>query len=176
MNVGVRLVTESDTAEITALVVRNREFLAPWEPLRGKDYTTESVQQRMIMDALTRHADGATVPLVITVDSAIAGRINISDIVRGPFLSAHLGYWVSQDSNGRGVASAAVAATTALAFGEYGLHRLQAGTLLHNHGSQRVLRRNGFTEIGVAERYLRIDGEWQDHLLFQRLADDAVDS
>jgi len=57
-----------------------------------------------------------------------------------------------------------------LAFGELGLHRVQAATLLHNTGSQRVLKRNGFTRIGVAPRYLRIAGEWQDHVLFQRLA------
>lgn len=171
MTVAVRLVTEEDTAEITTLVAANRDFLAPWEPLRPKDWATEPIQLRMIMDALARHAEGVSVPLVITLDGVIVGRINVSDIVRGAFQSAHLGYWVGEEHNGRGIASAAVAATIALAFAEYGLHRLQAGTLLHNHGSQRVLRRNGFTEIGLAPRYLRIAGDWQDHLLFQLLAD-----
>jgi ribosomal-protein-alanine N-acetyltransferase len=57
------------------------------------------------------------------------------------------------------------------AFGELGLHRVQAGTLVHNHGSRRVLQRNGFARFGLAERYLRIAGEWQDHVLWQRLAD-----
>lgn len=171
MTVAVRLVTEQDTDEITALVARNLVFLAPWEPIRTDSYATEPTQRRMITDALARHADGTLVPLVITVGGVIVGRINVADIVRGAFQSAHLGYWVSQDSNGRGVASAAVAATIVLSFGEYGLHRLQAGTLPHNHGSQRVLQRNGFTRIGFAPRYLRIAGDWQDHLLFQRLAD-----
>jgi ribosomal-protein-alanine N-acetyltransferase len=171
VSVAVRLLTERATDEITALVSRNLVFLAPWEPLRSDDYATEPIQRRMITDALTRHADGASVPLVITLDDVIVGRINVADIVRGAFQSAHLGYWVSQDSNGRGVAGAAVAAAVALSFGEYGLHRLQAGTLVHNHRSQQVLERNGFTRIGLAPRYLRIAGEWQDHLLFQRLAD-----
>jgi ribosomal-protein-alanine N-acetyltransferase len=130
----------------------------------------------MIMDALARHAEGAGVPLVITLRGVIVGRINVSDIVRGAFQSAHLGYWVAEEHNGRGVASAAVADTVALAFGEYSLHRLQAGTLVHNHGSQRVLRRNGFTEIGLAERYLKIAGDWQDHLLFQLTSDHRVSS
>lgn len=172
MTVGVRLVVEDDTAEITALVVRNRDFLSSWEPLRPKDWTTEPLQRRMILDALARHAAGTAVPLVITDGGVIVGRINVSDIVRGAFQSAHLGYWVGQEYNGRGIATAAVAATLALACGEYQLHRLQAGTLVHNHGSQRVLRRNGFSEIGVAPRYLKIGGEWQDHLLFQRLVDE----
>lgn len=170
MSVAVRVVTEDDTAEITALVARNRDFLAPWEPIRPPDFATEPHQRRMVLDALARHADGGGIPLVITHDGLIVGRVNVNDIVRGAFQSAHLGYWVGEEHNGRGFASAAVAATITLAFGEYGLHRLQAGTLLHNHGSQTVLRRNGFSEIGVAPRYLRIAGDWQDHLLFQRLA------
>jgi [ribosomal protein S5]-alanine N-acetyltransferase len=63
---------------------------------------------------------------------------------------------------------------TRLAFGEAGLHRLRAGTLLHDVASQTVLRRNGFTPIGVAPRYLRIAGRWQDHLLLPLLADETA--
>jgi ribosomal-protein-alanine N-acetyltransferase len=55
---------------------------------------------------------------------------------------------------------------------ERGLHRVEAGTLVHNTRSQAVLRRTGFTEYGVAERMLFIAGEWQDHTLFQRLLHD----
>nr|WP_315850337.1 GNAT family protein [Arthrobacter woluwensis] len=54
-------------------------------------------------------------------------------------------------------------------FSTLGLHRLEAGTLLHNTASQRVLLKNGFTVFGTAPRYLRIQGRWQDHRLFQRL-------
>jgi [ribosomal protein S5]-alanine N-acetyltransferase len=57
-----------------------------------------------------------------------------------------------------------------LAYGTCGLHRLQAATLVHNVGSQRVLAHNGFTLIGPAPSYLEIAGRWQDHLLFQRVA------
>jgi ribosomal-protein-alanine N-acetyltransferase len=58
-----------------------------------------------------------------------------------------------------------------LAFDELGLHRVEAGTLLHNVRSQRVLERNGFVRFGVAPSYLRIAGQWRDHALFQRLND-----
>lgn len=110
-------------------------------------------------------------PPAIVEDGLLVGRITVSDIVRGPFLSAHLGYWVAQTSNGRGVATAAVGATVTMAFDDLGLHRLQAGTLVHNTVSQRVLARNGFVRIGLAPAYLRIAGRWQDHVLFQRVAD-----
>ena len=55
------------------------------------------------------------------------------------------------------------------AFDELGLHRVEAGTLVHNVGSQRVLERNGFVRFGLAPQYLRIAGRWQDHVLFQVL-------
>lgn len=101
----------------------------------------------------------------------IVGRVNLSDIVRGVFLNANLGYWVDGELQGRGLATAAVGAALHHAR-EAGLHRVQAGTLVHNLGSQAVLERNGFERFGLAPRYLRIAGEWRDHVLFQRLLED----
>lgn len=112
------------------------------------------------------------VPHVILGDAGrLAGRITVKDIVRGPFLSCQVGYWVSAAHNGRGLASAALANIKRVAFDELGLHRIQAGTLVHNERSQRVLLRNGFVRIGMAPNYLNIAGRWQDHLLFQVLND-----
>jgi [ribosomal protein S5]-alanine N-acetyltransferase len=59
-----------------------------------------------------------------------------------------------------------------VAFEEEGLHRIQSGTMLHNVASQKVLERNGFIRFGVAGKYLKIAGKWEDHVLFQLLADD----
>ncbi len=110
-------------------------------------------------------------PCVVEVDGVLAGRITVFQIVYKAFCSGTLGYWIRQDYNGHGVATAAVTEMIKLAFGELGLHRLEAGTLVHNHGSRKVLAKNGFTEIGLAPRYLQIAGRWQDHLLHQRLAE-----
>jgi ribosomal-protein-alanine N-acetyltransferase len=68
------------------------------------------------------------------------------------------------------VGTAAVAEAVERAFGSLRLHRLQAGTLVDNIGSQRVLEKNGFERIGVAHNYLEIAGAWRDHILFQRIA------
>ena len=65
-----------------------------------------------------------------------------------------------------------MAEVAGIAFAELGLHRLEAGTLLHNTPSQRVLARNGFRPFAVAEAYLKIAGRWQDHILFQLLNKD----
>lgn len=51
--------------------------------------------------------------------------------------------------------------------GELGLHRVEASTLTHNLASQSVLRKAGFEQIGMAPRYLEIEGRWQDHNLYQ---------
>ncbi|NYJ08360.1 GNAT family N-acetyltransferase [Petropleomorpha daqingensis] len=168
--VTVRRASEDDAAALAALALANRAFLAPWEPVRPDAYFTEE-QQRATLRGFAAQDPPLTVPCVILVDGEPAGRINVNNVVRGAFWSADLGYWVAQEHNGRGVGTVAVAGVLRLAFGELGLHRVQAATLLHNTGSQRVLERNGFTRIGVAPRYLRIAGEWQDHVLFQRLAD-----
>ncbi|WP_298989749.1 GNAT family N-acetyltransferase [uncultured Pseudokineococcus sp.] len=173
VDVALRLVAEGDVPRLTELVVADAAFLAPWEPERGPDHATEEGQRRLVEMALAQHAAGTHWPAVVLLDGAVVGRLTVSDVVRGPFLSGHLGYWVSEHVGGRGVGTAAVAQAVALALGPMGLHRLQAATLPSNERSRAVLRRNGFEEIGYAPRYLRIAGRWQDHVLHQRLADDG---
>ncbi len=172
MTVGIRVVSADDAEALAAVLSRNRAFLAPWDPVRADTYFTVDGQRTLLAQTLRRYEQGLDWPAVVTVDGVPVGRVNLNNVVRGAFCSADLGYWVDQAPNGRGVATAAVAAVVATAFTDLGLHRVQAGTLLHNRGSQRVLERNGFTPIGIARRYLHIAGRWQDHLLFQRLADD----
>lgn len=171
---GIRILVPDDAAEITDLLVAHREFLAPWEPLRSDDWFELTTQRSLLVEAVREHDAGRRVPWGITTDDGVlVGRITLNDIVRGAFESAHLGYWVCPPWAGAGMASRATALAIAAAFGEYGLHRLQAGTLLHNVASHKVLQRNGFIRFGQAPRYLRIAGQWQDHLLFQRLAEEG---
>lgn len=172
--VTVRLVRLDDAAALTDLVLRSRASLAPWEPLHPADHFTYAGQRRGLDAALARHARDEQHPFLVLVDGEPAGRVNLNDVVRGAFQNAHLGYWVDVEHQGRGVATAAVRAVLAAAFGELGLHRVQAGTLVHNHASRRVLAKNGFAEIGFAPRYIRIAGRWQDHVLHQRLVDDPA--
>ena len=79
---------------------------------------------------------------------------------------------MAQDHNRRGIATAAVGLAVRWAFDERGLHRLEAGTLVDNLASQRVLERNRFARIGSARSYLNIAGEWRDHILFARTVED----
>ena len=113
-----------------------------------------------------------THPFAILDGDAIVGTINLFNIVRESLQSGTIGYWIDGARNGRGLATGAVAEILAYAFGGLDLHRVEAATLVPNVSSQRVLEKNDFERIGLARRFLRIDDEWRDFFLFQRLADD----
>jgi ribosomal-protein-alanine N-acetyltransferase len=166
-----RLVSVGDAAPLARLLTENRDYLAPWSPVQDDAYFTEEGQREVIARQLANYERGAMLPLLI-IDGGgdVAGSLNLNSIIRGAFQNASVGYWVSQARAGHGLAGAAVAEAIEIAFGELGLHRLDAATLLHNTPSQRVLARNGFRPWGVAESYLKIAGRWQDHILFSRLA------
>ena len=169
--VVVRLLAEGDGPALAEAYRRNREHLAPWEPERSEGFFSDAVHVRDVTAQCERAESGTAIPLVLVDGDEIVGRVNLSDIVRGAFQNAHLGYWVDHRLVGRGIATMAVGVAMHAARGA-GLHRVQAGTLVHNAASQAVLARNGFERFGLAPRYLRIAGEWQDHVLFQRLLED----
>ncbi len=164
-----RLIAAEDAPALVELLRRNREFLADWDPIRPDDYFTLEGQRRAIEEALDRYVEGVSVPHLILDDRRIVGRVTLSNVVRGPFQSCNLGYWVSQADNRRGIATAAVGDIMQVAFVDLALNRIEAGTLLDNVASQRVLERNGFVRFGVAPGYLKIAGVWQEHALYQAL-------
>jgi ribosomal-protein-alanine N-acetyltransferase len=160
----IRLLAPADADELAALFLANREFLAPYNPDHPESLFTAEGQRDRIR--LAEH------PYGIVDEGSLAGTISLSNLVRGPFQSATVGYWVDEARRGRGLATRAVAAIAELAFGELELHRLEAPTLIDNLSSQRVLTKNRFTRIGLAPRYLHISGAWRDHLLYRRTAED----
>ena len=165
-----RLLHQDDAPVLARMEREDRDFFAPWGPARDESWFTQDGQLEEIRAKLEQHRLGLCVPHVVVDDGGdVVGRINLNTVVRGAFQSCSLGYWIRSEANGRGHATEAARAMVRLAFGELGLHRVEAGTLLRNHASQRVLERNGFTRFGLAPQYLRIAGEWQDHVLFQLL-------
>lgn len=169
----LRPVRSGDGAALASAYRANREHLAPWEPIRDEDFFTAEWQEHHARECEAEADAGRSLRFVIeAADGEIRGRANLNNIVRGAFWSTDLGYWVGAGQLRRGLGSRAVATIVQYARVDLGLHRIQAATLLHNHASQRVLTGNGFERIGIAPRYLRIAGHWQDHVLFQRILDD----
>jgi ribosomal-protein-alanine N-acetyltransferase len=172
MPTRVRELHLRDAPEIARLQAANRDFLAPWDAIRPDVFYTAAGQTIEVQRMLEREEEGSVVArAILDDDGLLAGVVRLNGITRGAFDSCSLGYWVDRARNGRGFASEAVAAVLDLAFGRLRLHRVQAETLRHNVRSQRVLTKNGFEHIGMAPKYIRIAGRWQDHDLFQKLAD-----
>lgn len=164
-----RALSPDDAPALARLVQENRGFLAPWEPLRDEAWSTEEGQRDEVASALGRAELELSVPRVVLDGREVVGRITLNNVVRGAFQSCSVGYWLAERATGRGLATEALGEMLAVAFGELGLHRVEAATLVHNVASRRVLGHHGFTRFGLAPQYLQIAGRWQDHVLFQLL-------
>ena len=102
----------------------------------------------------------------------IVGAFNVSQIVRGPFRSAYLGYWANVRYAGRGLMSDALSLVLDDAFGRLELHRLEANIQPGNTASKRLVLRAGFRLEGFSPRYLMVDGAWRDHERWAICAED----
>lgn len=118
---------------------------------------------------------GQCLPFAITVDGAFAGQITLGNVIRASLRSAWVGYWVSAELAGGGVATAAVALVVDHAFGAAGLHRVEATVRPENAASLRVLSKVDFREEGLFRRYLDVAGDWRDHLSFAITAEEVGD-
>ncbi|MDP4099245.1 GNAT family N-acetyltransferase [Paenibacillus sp. P96] len=166
-----------DAQVLLDLRCANKDFLAPFEPLREESFFTLEGQQQFLLQRIHNEEAGGGYQFGIFVveDERLIGTIAISNIVRGVAQYADVGYMMDQSEQGKGHMTAAVKMIIQYSFKALGLHRLQAATLLHNKGSQKVLKKAGFQEEGIARRMLRIHGEWQDHRRYGILAEDLME-
>ncbi|MFD0560809.1 GNAT family protein [Kitasatospora saccharophila] len=164
----------ADAPALYRAYLRNRDHLRPWEPRRPEGFFTEAGQAERVRGQLEEREAGRSVPWVLAAGPEVVGWVALSNVALGPFRSANLGYWVDARYAGRGLATAAALQACRTADELLGLHRVEAGTLLANLASQRVLAKCGFTRIGTAPEYLHIDGEWRDHVIFQKILNDRA--
>ena len=161
-----------DAVALAATYVRNREHLAPWDPERPEAFYTEAGMAANIAERLDLEERGLFRNFVVVgPDGAIVGRANIQNIIRGTMQGGTLGYFVDRDHLRRGLARASVGFLEGQAL-ELGLHRLEAGTMVENVASQRVLEACGYEQYGLAPKLLYLNGAWRDHVLYQKLLHD----
>ena len=101
--------------------------------------------------------------IVNNEDEKIVGSINLSQIFKGNFKNAYLGYYLSQEFTGQGLMSEAIELVLQFAFKTIKLHRIEANVQPHNTASINVLKRAGFCKEGFSRKYLKINGRWRDH-------------
>jgi ribosomal-protein-alanine N-acetyltransferase len=159
-------------AELRAI---SRDFLTPWEPLWAPDELGRSSYRRRVRHYLRdlREDVGYALFVFDTASSHLVGGLTLCNVRRGVTQACTLGYWIGAPYARQGYMTEAVRAVIPFVFDSLELHRLEAACLPHNTASKRLLERTGFQPEGVARRYLRINGIWQDHLLYALLDTDA---
>ena len=147
---------------------RNAAHLSPWEPTRNTDDgTLEEACQHAAAKSAQAFSDGLAVHFIATdpQSGAMVAGCNFTNIVRGIFQACHLGYSVDHAWQGQGLMQEVVQAGIAYMFGSRGLHRIMANHMPSNVRSEKLLRALGFEREGYARAYLKIAGQWEDHVL-----------
>lgn len=166
-SVHLRHPTAADRDRFAEAVERSRTLLRPWVDTIRTDPDS--------LEAWFATADRPTsqrLLVVRTADGVLAGAYNLSQIFHGPFRGAYLGYYAFEPVAGTGAMTEGMGLLQRFAFTSLGLHRLQANVQPGNERSIRLLERTGWTREGFARRYLWVDGDWRDHVMFAVLAED----
>ena len=166
MRVLLRSPTESDREQFIAAMALSEELHKPWI----NDVATDTYFDRLLERVDDERHDAR---LVCLLDGgAIVGVINLSEIVRGAFQNAFLSYAAVSGYERQGLMSEGLQLMLERAFGELGLHRLEANIQPPNQPSIALVSRAGFVCEGTSRRYLQVDGDWRDHQHWVMLADD----
>jgi ribosomal-protein-alanine N-acetyltransferase len=170
-NVVLRQPMAGDYAEWAELRALSRAHLTPWEPAWAPDDLSRSMYRRRLRAYAKDVRDDTSYPYFIFDSSAgaLVGGMTLSNVRRGSAQTASLGYWMGAPYAGHGYMRNAVATLLPVAFGPLRLHRIEAATMLANAASIRVLEVCGFEREGLARSYLKINGRWEDHLLYARV-------
>jgi len=171
----IRFPRTQDYGQWTALRNQSRAFLVPWEASwPPNDLSRSAFANRLKHYRGNVRKDNAYPLLIFKADNSgeLVGGVTVSNVRRGIAQTAQLGYWIGQPHANQGYMSEAVRAVAHFCFDQLGLHRLEAACLIKNAPSARVLEKCGFSREGIARKYLKINGQWQDHLLFALLRDD----
>ncbi len=163
----VRPLRRSDADEWQAVRARNHDWLRPWDATVPPGATPRPSSYKDVVRSLLHQAKrGQCLPFVVEVDGRFVGQVTVSNVTRGSAQWASIGYWLSADAAGRGVAPRAVAMVIDHCFGPVGLHRIEICVRPENTNSLRVVEKLGLEQVGYAPRFLHIDGAWRDHRVF----------
>jgi len=157
---------------------RCRDWLVKWEPRAAhathlaEDF--RSFSNRCALRERERQL-GTGYGFGIFVEQRFVGEITLSSIQRGPLQSAFIGYWIDETVAGRGLMPESVVTLLQFAFDAINLHRIEISIIPRNTPSRRVVEKLGLRYEGVAERYLEIDGVWEDHARYAITAEEWLE-
>lgn len=162
-----------------SLRTKSADFLQPWEPTWDPSDKKRSAFRQRMKRYQAELKSGKSISLFIFSDKisdnekTLVGGLTIANIRRGVSQSCTLGYWMGEPFAGKGTMSKAVKRIIPYVFNDLKLHRLEAAAISSNKPSISLLENCGFQFEGKVRKYLKINGEWQDHRLYSILADDV---
>lgn len=164
--VMLRPPVREDWVQWSRVRTKNNAFLKPFEPASDEGSLTLQSFERRLLQQMQSWAQGRSCSFLIFKNSDLIGGMNINGIMRGAAQHASLGYWIDEGHQGQGYMAESLQLALEFCFHSLVLHRVHAACIPHNHRSANLLLRAGFQEEGFAEKYIEIDGLWQDHRLF----------
>lgn len=166
---SIRFLSSSDIEKVLSFKLKNRSFLQPFQPIQSDNVFTIEEQTKWVGSVIRNNQldKGYSFGIFTNDDNQLIGIINLSNVSRGIFQNCYLGYSLDEDFNSRGIMTKALNWIVDYAFNVLSFHRIQAAVMPSNISSIRVLEKCSFNKIGLAEKYLKINGTWEDHLLFE---------
>lgn len=160
-----------DRVEWSRVRTANRSWLGPWEatlppgaPPGPRSYA--ALARTLNTQARAGHTLSWLIWLRTDRVSTLIGQITVSGIVAGSAGWGQIGYWIDASVAGRGLMPTAVAMVVDHCFHDRAMHRIEVAIRPENAASLRVVHKLGFRPEGLRPRYLHIDGDWRDHLVF----------
>ena len=168
----LRLPRNSDYRQWYKLRSESRQFLQPWEPTWRSDELTESSYRVRVTRNAQEFSSGQAVSLLLfNSQQTLLGGITIGYIRRGAAQSCMVGYWMGEAYAAQGHMSAALKLVIPYIFDGLQLHRIEAACIPENFKSIRLLENAGFQREGLLREYLKINGNWRDHVMFSLISD-----
>ena len=156
---------------------RNKEHFRIALPEHPDNYFTEKFWMDRLWSEFKMMLDETSIRLYIFKKedegyTRVIGDISAANILRGFAQSCKIGYKLDKDETCNGYMQEALSAFVVMLFDEWQLHRLEVNIIPDNLPSLKLIRKLGFTEEGTAQKYLKIDGKWQDHIRFSKINPD----
>lgn len=163
----LKVIDKSYSEMVIDYYERNKSFLEEWETVKSEIFFTKQYQEEQLDNELSNINNKSSFRLWVFKkedNNKIIGSVAFNNIVWGAFLSCHLGYKLDKDEINKGYITEAVQKGIDVMFNEFGLHRIEANIMPHNRRSLSVVEKLGFYNEGLAYKYLKINGKWEDHI------------
>lgn len=165
-----------DYEQWSALRARSEKFLKPWEPSWPYNALSQGHYHSLVQyyDEGKRKQTYRMFFVFEQKNNMLVGGISLGNIRKGVVQSGQLGYWCGAEFAGQGYMLEGLRLLIAYAFRELKLHRLEAAVIPANERSIKLLERCGFKREGLLRSYVKINDQWEDHLLYAFLENDVM--